>query len=100
MRTMLEAEGASWQMGRELPRLYAEAGMSAPVLRAEVDVASPGQPDSLVDRIRFVLPRLAEAGISAEEIGVESLGARLQAERDGLGQAWFGEVAVAGWSTR
>lgn len=100
LRTMLEAEQASWEIGRELPRLFAEAGLPGPVVRAEVDVASPGQPDSLVDRVRFVLPRLVAAGIPADEIAVDTLGARLRAERDGLGQAWFGELAVAAWATR
>ncbi|MEQ1503370.1 MAG: methyltransferase domain-containing protein [Myxococcota bacterium] len=99
MQRMLDREGAPWQLGRELPRLFAEAGLPCPVIRAEADVAAPGQPDSLVDRIRFVLPRLIEAGIPAAEIDVDTLGDRLRAERDGLGQAWFGELVVAGWAT-
>lgn len=98
MVTMLAAERGSWQLGRDLPRLFASAGLPAPVMRAEADVASPGQPDSLVHRIRFVLPRLVGAGISAEEIEVDTLADRLQAERDTLGQAWFGELAVAAWA--
>lgn len=98
MRRMLEAEGASWTFGRSLPRLFVGAGLPAPVIRAEADVASAGQPDSLVDRVRFVLPRLVEAGIPAAEIDVDTLGERLRAERDARGEAWFGELVVAGWA--
>ncbi len=94
---MLAAERASSQLGRELPRVFGDAGLPMPVMRAEADVASPGQPDCLVDRVRFVLPRLIGAGFSAEEIEIDTLAARLQAERDTLGQAWFGELTVAAW---
>lgn len=100
MVQMLAAEQASSQLGRHLPSLFLQAGLPAPVVRAEADVASPGQPDSLADRIRFVLPRLVEAGISAAEIDLDTLAPRLQAERDTLGQAWFGELAVAAWAKR
>jgi SAM-dependent methyltransferase len=98
MQRMLGAEGVPWDFGRSLPRLFSAAGLPAPVIRAEADVASPGQGDSLVDRIRFVLPRLVEAGVSAAEIDVDTLGERLRAERDARGEAWFGDLVVAGWA--
>lgn len=97
MKTMLQEERASWQFGRELPRVFSAAGLPPPVMRAEADVASPGQPDSLADRVRFVLPRLMQAGISADDIGIDTLAARLRAERDACGEPWFGELAVAAW---
>ena len=97
MKTMLEEERASWQFGRQLPRVFSEAGLPPPVMRAEADVASPGQPDSLADRVRFVLPRLMQAGISADDIDIDTLAARLRAERDSRGEPWFGELAVAAW---
>lgn len=97
---MLEEERASWQFGRELPRVFSEAGLPPPVMRAEADVASPGQPDSLADRVRFVLPRLLQAGISADDIDVDTLAARLRAERDTRSEPWFGELAVAAWVKR
>jgi SAM-dependent methyltransferase len=98
LQQMLEGERASWQLGRELPRLFLEAGLPAPVMRAEADVAAPGHPDTLADRIRWMLPRLAEAGISAADIDIDTLAHRLRAERDTLVQAWFGELAVAAWA--
>ncbi|MBK8260505.1 MAG: methyltransferase domain-containing protein [Nannocystis sp.] len=98
MVRMLEFESASWTFGRELPRVFREAGLPPPVMRADVDVASPGQPDSLVDRIRFVVPRLVEAGIPAEVIDLDTLAARLSAERDRVGAPWFADMAVAAWA--
>ena len=100
MKTMLAEEDASWQFGRELPRVFAEAGLPPPAMRAEADVAAPGQPDSLADRVRFVLPRLLQAGISASDIEIDTLAARLQEERDSLREPWFGEMAVAAWVNR
>lgn len=98
LRTMLAAEGASSELGASLPGLFLEAGLPAPVVRAEADVAAPGQPDSIADRIRFVLPRLVQVGIPAREIDVDTLADRLRAERDRTGQAWLGDLAVAAWA--
>lgn len=95
---MLRAESASWSMGLALPRLFAEAGLGWPVMRAEVDVLSAGQPDSLVERLRFMTPRLASAGISAENIDIDTLSARLMEERARVGLPWMSERAVAAWS--
>jgi SAM-dependent methyltransferase len=97
LRTMLAAEGASSELGASLSGLFLAAGLPAPVVRAEADVAAPGQPDSIADRIRFVLPRLEEVGIPAREIDVDTLAVRLRAERDRTGQAWLGDLAVAAW---
>jgi SAM-dependent methyltransferase len=98
--TMLRGERASWTMGAALPGLFAEAGLGWPVMRAEIDVATPGQPDSLVDRIRFVLGRLAAAGIDPATIDVETLSARLHAERAAVGVPWMADRAVAAWARR
>ena len=98
MVRMLAFESASWTFGRQLPTVFRDAGLPPPVMRAEVDVASSGQPDSLAERIRFVLPRLVEAGIPAEVIDLDTLSARLSAERAQVGQAWLADVAVVAWA--
>ncbi len=98
LQRMLESERASWQFGRELPRLFSGAGLPAPVMRAEAAVAAPGHPDTLAERIRWVVPRLIEAGISAADIDIDTLAHRLRAERDTVGEPWFGELAVAAWA--
>lgn len=98
MVEMLRAESASWTMGRALPRAFAAAGLGWPVMRAEVDVLSAGQPDSLTDRLRYVMPRLHAAGISAEDIDIDTLPARLLEERARVGQPWMSEQAVAAWA--
>lgn len=100
MMTMLRAERASWTMGAELPALFARAGLGWPVVRAEIDVASPGQPDSLAERIRWVLPRLVAAGLDPAAIDVDTLSARLLAERAHAGAPWFADHAVAAWARR
>lgn len=96
--TMLRAESASWTLGQDLPKLFAAAGLPWPVMRAEVDVACPGQPDSLLDRLRFVLPRLAAVGIDEATIGLDTLSQRLHDERAAAQTAWMADIAVAGWA--
>ena len=98
LRQMLDHEGASHRMGLELPRLFAAAGLPAPAMRAEADVAAPGQPCTLAFRLRFVLPRLAEAGVDLNDVQIDTLEARLRAERDQTGEVWMGDLAVAGWA--
>ncbi|MEQ1565304.1 MAG: methyltransferase domain-containing protein [Myxococcota bacterium] len=98
LQQMLEREGVSWQFGRELPRLFSGAGLPAPVMRAEAAVAAPGHPDTLAERIGWMVPRLVDAGIAAADIDIDSLADRLRAERDTVGQPWFGELAVAAWA--
>jgi SAM-dependent methyltransferase len=98
LRRMLDREGASASFGRGLPALFRAAGLPAPVVRAEADVAAPGQPCTLAHRLRFVLPRLAEAGVDLAEVQIDTLEARLRAERDATGEAWWGDLAVAAWA--
>jgi hypothetical protein len=44
------------------------------------------------------MPRLVEAGIPAEVIDLDTLAARLSAERDRVGAPWFADMAVAAWA--
>jgi SAM-dependent methyltransferase len=97
MVRMLAAEGASWAAGRALPAYFRDAGLPPPVMRAEVEVAAPGHPDTITERIGWVLPRLAAAGVDLAEVGVETLADRLRAERDAAAAPWMVELAVAGW---
>lgn len=95
---MLAAEGAPADPGRRLPALFAAAGLPFPVMRAEAEVAAPGQGDTLADKVRFVLPRILATGVDPAEVGVESLAERLRAERDAAALPWLGELAVAAWA--
>lgn len=97
---LLRHESASWTMGRSLPRLFLEAGLPGPVMRAETDVVAPGQPDTLGARVRLILPRLLAAGLPVDGLEVDSLDARLRAERDAARQPWMAEHAVAAWARR
>ncbi|KAI9002991.1 methyltransferase [Hyaloraphidium curvatum] len=98
LRRMLEREGASSTFGLRLPSLFADAGLPWPVVRAEVDVAAPGQPDTIADRIRMVAPRLIEAGVPTDDIGIDTLAERLQNERQTAREQWMAETMVAAWS--
>lgn len=95
---MLAYESASWTLGRALPGLYRRAGLPAPVMRAEIGVAAPGQPDTLAARVGMMKERLAAGGASPELLETDTLGARLQAEREEAGVAWLAEVAVVAWA--
>lgn len=95
---MLAHESASWTMGRELPGVFLRAGLPAPVMRAEIGVAAPGQPDTLALRVGMMKDRLAAGGAPPELLDTDTLGARLQAEREEGGVAWLAEAAVVAWT--
>lgn len=95
---LLRHESASWTMGRSLPRIFLDAGLPGPVMRAETDVVAPGQPDTLGARVRLLRQRLLAAGLPVDGLEVESLDTRLRAERDATRQPWMAEHAVAGWA--
>ncbi len=74
--------GAELQMGLKVYGTFLEAGLPEPRLRYEALLA--GGPESpiyefLADVVRALLPMLAQFGIaSAEEVGIETLAARLR----------------------
>ena len=95
---MLAHESASWTLGRALPGIFRRAGLPAPVMRAEIGVAAPGQPDTLAARVGMMRERLAAGGASPELLDTDTLGARLHAEREEAGVAWLAEAAVVAWT--
>jgi SAM-dependent methyltransferase len=95
---MLASEGASWTTGRALPGLFRRAGLAAPVMRAEIGVAAPGQPDTLAVRVQMLKERFVAAGASAELLDTDTLDQRLREERLTTRLPWMSEMAVAAWT--
>jgi hypothetical protein len=71
-------------MGPELPRLYRAAGLTDVGLSLYAPMGGPADwagYDWVVDAARSLLPLLEQYGIAtAEEVGLDTLGARLRAD--------------------
>ncbi|WP_299045863.1 class I SAM-dependent methyltransferase [uncultured Tateyamaria sp.] len=78
----VQAEGANPGTGFHLHHLLTEAGFDDIRLLAEAIVETPDQPAPTADIVRAMLPRIEAAGIAtAKEIDIDTLDARLAAER-------------------
>jgi SAM-dependent methyltransferase len=95
---MLAHESASWTLGRALPGVFLRAGLGAPVMRAEIGVAAPRQPDTLAARVAMMQDRLAAAGAPEDLLDTDTLAFRLHAEREEAGLAWMAEASVVAWA--
>ncbi|WMW08328.1 class I SAM-dependent methyltransferase [Pseudomonas entomophila] len=94
LQRMIALEGADLHIGFNLQRLFSEAGLAVEDLRAELLVQAPGQPYALGDIVRACLPRIVALGVAtARQVGIETLQARLDAERQATAAIYIGDVA-------
>src|SRR5262249_12918014 len=81
---VFERSGANPRMGPELPRLYRATGLTDVGLGLYAPMGGPADRagyDWVVDGMRSVLPLLEQYGIAtAEEVGLDPLGARLRGD--------------------
>jgi hypothetical protein len=81
-----ERSGANLRMGSELFRLYRAAGLVDVGLSLYAPMGGPADwagHDWVVEGMRSILPRLEAYGIAtAEEVGLDTVGARLRADAE------------------
>jgi len=86
LRDMLRHERANLYMGFDLHTALSAAGFTVERVRAEANVLTPVSDYPIATIVRAVLPRLVTPGITTErEIDVDTLDARLSAERQQAG---------------
>lgn len=94
----LERSGADIHMGFKLFHTLRAAGLARIEMRAEAIVATPQTRYPTVPLVRVLLPKMVAYGIASEqEVGIETLEARLEAERDAADTVYVGGVVFGGW---
>jgi SAM-dependent methyltransferase len=96
------APGADPRIGSKLRRLYQDAGLPAPELRMDTPIG--GGPDwpgyrYVAETVRSLLPFLERNGVvTADQIGVDTLEARLRAEVVDAGAVQVLPSVIGAWS--
>lgn len=94
LQRMLVCEGADLHIGFNLQPIFSQAGLQVEDLRAEAVLQTPGQPYALGEIVRACLPRILAHGVAtARQVGIETLQARLDAERQASAQVYMGDLA-------
>jgi ubiquinone/menaquinone biosynthesis C-methylase UbiE len=94
----LERSGADIHMGLKLFHALRAAGLTRIEMRAEAIVATPQTRYPTVPLVRVLLPKMVAYGIASEqEVDIETLEARLAAERDAADTVYVGGVVFGGW---
>lgn len=101
LREMLRCEGANLHMGFDLYSVLSAAGLTVERVRAEANVLTPTTSYPVATIIRSALLRLLQHGIVTEsEIDVETLDARLAAERREIAATCLWEMVFCGWAQK
>ncbi|WP_460415550.1 class I SAM-dependent methyltransferase [Pseudomonas sp. microsymbiont 2] len=96
LQRMLAAEGADLHMGFNLYRIMSQAGLLVEDVRAECLVQTPDNDTGLASIIRACLPRIVALGVAtARQVGIDTLQARLEAERKQSQGIYIGDLAFA-----
>lgn len=101
MKRTIEREGADIHMGFNLHHVLAAAGMLVCRVIAEAIVQTPTQKYPVGAIIRAMLPRIVGLGVATEEeIDIETLDSRLDAERMATGATYVGDVMFGAWARK
>lgn len=101
IQRLLAHEGADLHIGFNLHRICTDAGLQVQSLRAECRVQTPTSPYPLAAIVRDCLPRIIEHGIAtARQVGIETLQARLDAERSRFSGIYIGDTAFGIWASK
>ena len=82
-RTVFERSGAHVEMGMELYKAFVDAGLSEPTLHYEAPMGGPENWPGfgyLENSFRSILPLIEAYEIAADEVDVDTLAERIQAE--------------------
>jgi len=90
----VEAEGGRRTMGMTLPGMLERAGWTIASWRAEATLIGESETSWLGHAARGMLPRMIAGGVATEEeVGLDTLDARLEAERREAGSALIWDMA-------
>jgi SAM-dependent methyltransferase len=100
----LELSGAETAMGLKLHTTFVRAGLGEPTLRAETFMGSGVNSlpplEHVVALTASLLPAMEELGVAtADQVGIETLLARMQAETLANDSVILGRLQVGGWVT-
>ena len=96
--------GVQTDLGLHLRRLFLDAGLPCPTLKAEVPVA--GEPGSFMyqwftETIRSLLPRIEQFGLAtAHKLQLDTLVARMEAEAVNLKAQLIGPLQFGAWARK
>ncbi|MCB9948591.1 MAG: class I SAM-dependent methyltransferase [Rhodospirillaceae bacterium] len=94
-------EGGDIRIGLHLRDALMRAGLRVEAVRAQATIITPEQPHRITDIVRAMLPRMVAAGVTtAEEIDVDTLDARLAAERETTNGACIWELIFGAWARK
>ncbi len=98
---MIRREGADLHIGFNLHRILTQAGLIVEDLRAECLLQTPDSAFGLGSIVRACLPRIVEHGVATvEEISIDTLQDRLDAERKASDQIYIGDVLFGVWARK
>lgn len=101
LREMLRLERANLHMGFGLHSALSVGGLAVERVRAAANVLTPTASYPIGTIIRAVLPRLLKLGIATEaEVDVETLDARLAAERREKDATCLWEMVFCAWARK
>ncbi|QXI36566.1 class I SAM-dependent methyltransferase [Pseudomonas xantholysinigenes] len=101
LQRMLAAEGADLHCGFHLHGTLSQAGLTVHDLRAECVIQTPDNDTGLAEIIRACLPRIVALGVATpRQVGIETLPARLEAERRQTQGIYIGDVAFGCWARK
>jgi ubiquinone/menaquinone biosynthesis C-methylase UbiE len=98
---MIEREGADLHIGFNLHRILTQAGLMVEDLRAECLLQTPDSAYGLGSIVRACLTRIVRHGVAtAEEISIETLQDRLDAERKASSAIYIGDMLFGVWARK
>jgi SAM-dependent methyltransferase len=101
LREMLRHEGANLNMGFDLHGALSAAGLVVERVRAQANLLTPTSDYPIATIIRAVLPRLLANGVVTEEdVDIETLDARLAAERRKANATVVWEMVFCAWARK
>ncbi|WP_375759199.1 class I SAM-dependent methyltransferase [Corallococcus exercitus] len=97
----VEREGADLHMGFHLAPAMEQAGLSVEHVRAEATLQTPKVHHAVGPILRAMLPRIVRHGIATEEeMGIDTIDARLLEERTKANTTYMGEMVFGAWARR
>lgn len=98
---MIEREGADLHIGFNLHHILTQAGLIVEDLRAECLLQTPDSAYGLGSIVRACLPRIVGHGVATlEEIRIETLQERLDAERKASPAIYIGDMLFGVWARK
>ncbi|MEQ8277259.1 MAG: class I SAM-dependent methyltransferase [Deltaproteobacteria bacterium] len=83
--------------GFDLYRVFTQAGLQ-PDVRAEALVHTPTTDHPLADVVRWMLPKIVASGVDAEDVDIDTLDARLTAERAEADATYIDQLVFGVWA--